>query len=181
MKAKYIWVLAALLCAVACGSDDSGQAGAEPVKCGTLTCSGTEMCVVPRPVDPWFEGPESHSCEPIPPGCEGLKLCGCSALEGDYRGLAIVGCSLLGERSIYVADVTCGDRRCTGDEFCLVEAQSFGGPVTARGCQPLPAACQDGSKFCGADGCMSGTPVDAGQVTGCVESDFVRAIIVDAS
>jgi hypothetical protein len=167
--------------ALGCGSDgDPTPAGqSAPVECGELTCSGSEMCVVPQSLGPWFDGPEAHACAPIPDGCGGLGLCSCPALEDDYGELSIVGCSLLGERSIYVADVSCGDRRCLPEEYCLVRTLETTQDIGSMECRPLPAGCEPGADFCGEDGCFTETIVDELPVMGCLESDHVRAVSVD--
>jgi hypothetical protein len=180
MTSRWPFVVALCTAAAACGSDDPPGVQSEPVECGTLTCSATEMCVAPRPVDPWFEGPAARTCDPIPAGCEGFRLCSCPALSGDYGDLAIVGCSLLGERSIYVADLTCGDRRCDDAELCVVERQGPSGPIVNRACRALSVECMAGERICGDGGCMSGASIDGRPVIGCLEAEYVRAVVVDA-
>ena len=182
MRASLAFTFAASVSVMACGDGDDAPSdpfAPEPVACGDLTCSAEEMCVVPRRLEPWFEpNPQTESCAPIPAGCEGLELCECAPLEHDYQGLAVIGCSLLGERSIYVADVTCGDRRCNDDEYCLMVAASLQEPPSSRECRLLPAECTPAAEFCGADGCVQSISVEGFARGACLESDDFRAVQV---
>ncbi|MGC4086756.1 MAG: hypothetical protein QM756_02440 [Polyangiaceae bacterium] len=170
------WLTAAVsaLCVAGCGSSSGdGTHGATSiapsgsVSCGTLTCSGTQTCLVSQSLRPFSEGPSTYSCITTPTGCGGFELCDCPATQGELDGKPVTGCSLLGERSLYVTDVTCGDRNCNDNEYCLVKA-------TTSQCFPLPEACA--ATMCSAD-CKSQIAAQQNvTVSGCLKADYARAV-----
>jgi hypothetical protein len=165
-----------------CGSstDDPGPQGTNglvsgSVSCGTLTCNAAQTCLVSQSLLPFSEGLRSYSCIETPAGCGGLELCDCPATQGDLQGKPITGCSLLGERSLYVTDVTCGERRCSSDEYCLVKHEGAGVTTTAlsKECVARPSGCAD---VCATD-CKAQVAAHEGlQVIGCLTSEFAQAI-----
>jgi hypothetical protein len=120
------------------------------------------------------QAPGDDACVPAPPGCDISSLCDCELRDGDWEGQPITGCSILGERSLYVTDVTCGSRRCTPNEVCLARSddQSF---------VPLPEGCNVSMDFCDTD-CADEVARQAGatQANGCMSADWAVAVTLDA-
>jgi hypothetical protein len=164
-----------LLGVVAACSDDSGGKGeGQPVACGTSTCSGSEVCIRHQaPPEPFPGGtPQAAHCAPLPPGCNASSLCDCPGADGDWQGQAIVGCSVLGERSLYVMDVTCGARRCTAQEVCVARSSELA-------CAPLPEGCRVELHFCDTE-CPDAVARAAGAdgSMGCLGSDWGVAVLL---
>jgi hypothetical protein len=183
-SSKRTWVTAFAVLMAGCGSSE-GQGSsnpfgaASPVECGTLTCSATEICII-RESGPFMDPAEdTYSCEPAPSGCDPASLCDCPAAEGNWGADPITGCSLLGERSLYVTDVTCGAAPCTASEVCVVTGSPFSNPIGPRSCAPLPTDCAPGEDFCDTD-CGDRAASALGKTkTGCVGADWAVGIYVN--
>jgi hypothetical protein len=117
--------------------------GADSVQCGSVTCGPDEVCVDAQPLPPWTTGSEEFACQPMPTGCRSTSLCDCAAAWEDVDGKSVIGCSILGERTLFVADFTCGERTCNDDEYCLMWRAGKGeaDPLIDEQCEPKPAEC----------------------------------------
>jgi hypothetical protein len=185
MVSKAAWLALAVGSLTAgCGGGDekdgsSPFGAAQPVECGTLTCSATQVCII-RQSGPFMDATDdSYSCEPAPSGCDPAALCDCPASEGTWAGQPITGCSLLGERSLYLTDTTCGTAPCAANELCVVTGSPFASPLGPRSCAPLPTDCAPSENFCDTD-CGDRAASALGKTkSGCVGSDWAIGIYVN--
>lgn len=185
MNARWwFWVVISGLGSAGCGGGDDDREwltlGTGPVECGTLTCTDDEICLetdlAPFSFD---DSAPTHACGRAPDGCDASRLCDCG-IEF-YAGAAVQGCSILGERTLYLADVRCGAAACTEAEACLVETLD-GTPssdATLR-CVPLPDGCVRSSNFCDADECSSRIAIAEGyeRSSGCFAAEWAVGLYV---
>ncbi len=167
-----------------CGSSnsttDDGGGDAGSAECGESTCTGQQICIIRQSGPFTADAPDTYECADPPEGCAPSSLCDCEAASGSWEGLPVTGFSLLGERSLYVTDTSCGTLPpCGLAEACMAQGSPFT-EVGAASCQPLPEGCAVDRTFCEA-GCGESVASAAGRsYAGCAAATWGVGVYVDA-
>lgn len=162
---------------LACGGepgDSSGEDGGPttPIECGALVCEAHEICIE-RSTGPFTSSrPTEYSCAATPDGCNAAFLCDCEIADDKWKGEPVVGCSILGGRTLYVRDMSCGDARpCSDAQACVIPGRPLGAIEGTPRCEPLPSGCEVSLDFCGTDCPERLVESFGGQSAGCASSD----------
>jgi hypothetical protein len=179
-----LFALISLTAALGCsGSSGSGwgEVGfSDSFECGSSTCSAEQICLQTEPAPYAPQAQTVYECVAPPADCKPSSLCDCDYPD-PYAGKQVVGCSVLGERTLRLADVSCGGAPCAEGQLCLVRAQ-LGTAITAQTpatCVELPTGCTLSQDFCSTT-CPGAVAAEAGGVfSGCASAEWTAGVWIE--